>query len=213
MSNFTIRAEQFMRLAGIVSYFASNVSDENKQLINTIRLENKGGQSVAVVTNQKIVAVETLGPTVHPDGVCHVKFTPQLMEAANRAAQMNLTMTFMLTPMIAMSVVQIGIGEYVQDVCHWFEYTPLDKWRSWLVDDAMVSEGIMCWDLYHVESLIRSSPSGKVVFPQNINVSQPLMIRDRYNNGWVGLFMPTGELPPDTIHAMTNRIQPSWLRS
>jgi hypothetical protein len=48
----------------------------------------------------------------------------------------------------------------------------------------------MYWDLFQIEALIKSSPSGGVVFPEFIDSSKPVMIRDSLKPNWAGVFIP-----------------------
>lgn len=212
MSTYKIYPDSLLRLAKVLTFFESNVSDETKAKINTIRIENKGGQSLAVATNRKIASIENLGPTTFPDGVCHLKITPYFLDAAKRAAQKNSSIIITVIPALAMATAQLSASEYISDACLWFDSTPLDDWRSWVVKAPEVSTGIMCWDLFHVETLISASPSGKVVFPEYIDASKPLMIRDRYRDQeWIGIFLPGETLPPDAVREINERMVPAWL--
>lgn len=213
MSTYRIGAETFLRLANVLSFFEPTLGEETRKLINTIRLENKDGRSVAVVTNNKIAVIEALGKTDFADGVCHVALIPQLMEAAKRAADRGLPITFTLIPEIAMSTAQIGPNEFIGDVAYWFDETPLNDWRSWVVPSPAASSGIMAWDLFHVETLIRSSPSAKILFPEFVDAHKPVLLRDRYKDYWVGIFIPSfGELPPDTVRIIKENLLPDWVK-
>lgn len=211
MSNFKITAEEFLRLAQVIEFFESNVREDEKVKINTIRLENKNGRGIAVVTNKKVASIQDLGSTDSPDGVCYLKITPQLSELAKRGAQRGLPIQISTIPEIAMATAQIT-GEYLNDVCHWFDENPLDNWRSWIRQAPATSSGIMSWDLFHIETLIKSSPSGQVVFPEFIDADKPLMIFDRFHAGWVGVFIPSElQLSPDIVHMIKGRHIPNWL--
>lgn len=213
MSTFKITADTFLRLSTVVNFFEPHVGEETRRLLNTIRLENKDGLSVAVVTNNRVAAVEYLGKTDFPNGVCHVKFSPQLMDGAKRAAERGLGITFTLIPEIALATAQIGPGEFIGDAAHWFDETPMDNWRDWVVQAPESSSGIMYWDLFHVETLIRSSPSAKVLFPEFIDADKPVMIRDRFKEYWVGLFIPSTDIiPPDTVRVIKERQLPNWVK-
>ena len=65
----------------------------------------------------------------------------------------------------------------------------LKKWRDWL-PEALPSETgrSMFIDIDGLQSLVNSSPSGCVVFPQIIDSSKPIIVRDVYSPDWLGVF-------------------------
>jgi hypothetical protein len=213
MSTYKIWGETLLRLANVVSFFESNVTEDLKSKIKTIRLENKAGRTVAIATNQKIGAVEYIGPTEAPDGVCYLNLSENLLNAAKKVAEQNQSLTITVIPEIAMATAQAGInGEFVADVCLWFDSSPLDKWRTWIVPPAQCSKGIMCWDLFHLELLMKASPTGHVVFPEFIDVSTPILLRDKFKDQeWLGIFIPSDKLTPDMERVIKERYLPTWL--
>ena len=72
---YVVKAETLHRMCGIVEFFTPDVTDNVKSLINTIRIENRGGQSFAVATNSKIAAAEYLGVNQQPDSSIHLKIS------------------------------------------------------------------------------------------------------------------------------------------
>lgn len=188
MTTYTISCATLSRLSKIPSYFGPSVPEHTKPLINTVRLENKGGKSYAVATNQKIAAVEYLGPTPHPDSFCHLKLPiPRIDELARN----NETATIMTIPQIAVSTLTTTGGFALNDVSYWFDETPLDSWRTWFNPNIYKnSQGAMYWDLFHLELLFQSSPSGKVIFPEFIQADKPVLLTDRENDKWLGAFIP-----------------------
>lgn len=201
MLTFQIQSETLQRLSSIISFFEPTTDTETRTLLNAVRLENRNGQLFAVVSNQKIAAVEHLGTTDQPDSVAH------LNPSALIALQGLLTITVM--PEIALATCQDEQSNIVGDCCHWFDNTPLDGWREWAAPSATESKGAMYWDLYHIETLLAASPSGKVVFPQFVDVEKPIVLRDRYVEGWVGLFIPS---PPIGEPAVKPAELPTWFQ-
>ena len=70
--NFSIKCQTFVRFATICSFFEPSTRQDVKEKINTVRLENKGGLSFIIATNEKIAAIEYIGSTDQPDGHAHV---------------------------------------------------------------------------------------------------------------------------------------------
>jgi hypothetical protein len=154
-------------------------------------LEISNGKVFAIATNVKIAAIEYLGQTVEKDGVAHVILDPQILERCKAESWMDGSLIVNTIPEIALgNLTTTNNWAFNGNACHWFEETPLNDWRKWADDKpAKISKGIMWWNLYYVESLLRSSKSGKVIFPQHIDTEQPVILRDRENPNWVGLFM------------------------
>jgi hypothetical protein len=89
------------------------------------------------------------------------------------------------------SKIQTMLGTTVSDCEYVFDSTPLTRWRDWITPLATKSQYQMYWNLFHVEALLKSSPSGKVIFPEFIDATKPLIIKDVSTDNWVGLFLPT----------------------
>jgi hypothetical protein len=212
MSTYKISVDQFLRLASVISFFGSTVTEETKAKINAIRLENKNGRSVAVATNQKVASIENLGPTQAPNGVCHLKVNKDMIEAAKNAKDKLIFIVVTVIPEIALSSCEIN-GKHFHDVALWLDSTPLDQWRSWVVPPPSASSGIMCWDIIHLETLLQSSPSGKVVFPEFIDATKPVTIRDRHKHGeWIGVFLPHDrDLAGLIVDEIKSLKIPSWI--
>jgi hypothetical protein len=201
MTNFVAECSTLSRLSVVCSYFGPTVEKHTRPLIETIRLENYNGHSFAVVTNQKIAAVEYLGATSCPDGVAHLKIDkiPTVSDIADRV-------TIMVIPEISLSSMTFGHIN-INDVVHWYDQTPLDEWRKWFIDPGDVNKGVMVWDLHQVDILFRSSPSGEIVFPQFIDSSKPVLLMDPKNSSWRGTFIPEEKTPVKPC------ILPDWLKT
>ena len=112
-------------------------------------------------------------------------------------------MTITAIPEIAISTLQSNSGFNMADCCYWWGETdtPLAEWNEWGTEAAVTSQGAMYWDLNHIEALIKASPSSKVRFPEFIDVNKPVVLRDYYNQNWVGVFMARVSPTAPTIPA------------
>lgn len=188
---FQIKCETFIRLASICNFFESHTPHDIKEKCNTVRLEITNGKVFAIATNVKIAVIEYLGQTVEKDGTAHVILDPQILERCKAETWFDGIVNVNTIPEIAIANISTSGGwVYPGNGCYWFDETPLNNWREWVSDKpAKASKGIMWWNLYYVESLLRSSKSGKVIFPQFIDTEEPVLLRDRENPNWVGLFL------------------------
>lgn len=203
MTVHKISANTLKRFVSVIKFFEPTTDDQTKQMLSTVRLEHKSGKSYAVVTNHKIAAIEYLGQTSEPDSAVHLKITDQL----ESLCVMGGTLTFTIIPEALISMVQNDYGMTVSDCCFWACEGPLNNWRKWAAPDASVSEAVMQWTLFNVETMIAASPSGKINFPQFINANKPVTVRDASYENWVGLFFPK---PSTTDPAANPAKLPEW---
>jgi hypothetical protein len=190
MTNFTIKCETFIRLANICSFFSQRVDEETKNKINVLRLENHSGNLIAIITNQAIACIERIGTTSEKNSYCDVILDANLLNKIKEEIVYGSTLTINTIPEFAISTAQTTMGNQFNNCCAWYDDSPLNKWRSWGTENASKSVGAMYWELDEIEVLTRSSPTGKIVFPEFIDVNKPITLRDRYSDQWVGLFIP-----------------------
>ena len=198
MATFKIKFKTLVRLQKVLRHFADTTNEETKRELNTVRLENKNGKTFAVVSNHKVGVIELLGDTDQPNSVCHLK----VMEWPEEG-----TATITVVPEALIGMMTSDIGFNVTEVCQWFDKSLLDKWPEWAAKDAKASKGFMVFDLYSVMTLFESSPSGNVVFPQYIDTTRPVTLRDRLSENWVGLFIPTIDMKKEPLKPA---VLPDW---
>ena len=164
---FSIPTNTLKRLSTVLSLSAP-------QHLNAIRLEHLNGNTLAIVTNQQVAAIELIAPTDQPNGHCYLK--PQDWQP-DQVLEIDVMPEFALA---------------TDDCCYWWDDpdTPLSDWQSWIAPVAVASSGVMVWDTYQMMTLWQSSPTGQVVFPQFIDADKPVCVRD---GDWMGLFLPSDE--------------------
>lgn len=190
MSTFFIHSKRLHRLVSVCNFVSSHLSQDVKNKITTVLLENKNGMSYAVSTDSLIASVEFLGKTDKPDGSCYLILSDKLKEQLNKEYLTDNIITVTAFPQMAISMLQSTSGFNLSDCLHWWDDSELRNWRKWFLEPARESAGVMYWDVFKVESLLKASPSGKVIFPSFIDASKPLMVRDYHNDNWMGVFMP-----------------------
>ena len=190
--NFSIKCQTFVRLTSVCNFFEPTTRADVREKINTLRLENKDGKCFAIATNEKIAVVEFLHNTDQPDGCIHVIRDEALIKQCEIEMQFDSNLHFTAVKEIAVATAKTDLGySHPENCCYWWDDTPLNNWRNWAPsDNPAESTGAMYWNINHIETLVRSSPSGQIVFPEFINSSQPLVLRDRKSPNWAGLFIP-----------------------
>lgn len=189
--NFFIKCDVFVRLASVCAFFEPTTPDETKYLCSCVRLENKKGHAYAIATNHQVASIQYLGQTNEPDGVAHVVLDPQLIAQCQTEAQYSSFLQITTVPEIAIGAAKTMLGyNYPGNACFFPDETPMDKWREWGPDKSVANRGFMYWELDHITALTKTSPSGKIYFPENIDSDKPIVLRDVYDDNWVGLFIP-----------------------
>lgn len=208
---FNIPCETFTRLAQIPSFFTPSVDEETRQQLRCVRIENVKGHRIAIVANQKIAAIEYLGPTTDQDGVAHVMLDPMLLDVCKKESKFNSWLEINLIPEIATGIAQTMLGyTHKGNACMFPVNSVMNGWREWgPLKPVTKTTGPLFLNLDYIELLNKTSPSGKIVFAEHIDVSQPTVIRDRENECWVGLFFPA---PPLTEPGAIAAILPNWWR-
>lgn len=207
MIQFSVPCETLKRMAVVHSFFRANVTDAEKKELDAIRLENKNGLSFAVATNRRIAAIELLGSTQQPDGVCHVKLAPDVLTQIEKEAVYGSHAFFNVEHADCSSLLQTSLGSAFQNPCVWLDDTPLNNWRNWAEEPSNQPKGPFMMDLSDIDLLFKSSPTGEIVLPTVINVESSIVVRDRENPAWVGLFNGEQKNPPSPI---TPSELPDW---
>jgi hypothetical protein len=65
----------------------------------------------------------------------------------------------------------------------------IDRWRE-IIPTTLPkkSKGSMCLDTSALANIAESSPSGKIVFPEHIDWTLPVVIRDAVDPNWCCIF-------------------------
>lgn len=196
---YSISCEQFMRLsyATIKAYDDDNYPDHYR----CIYLENKNQHAYAVATNGKIMAVEHLGGTRNPDGRALVIITDMLLNQCAVEAPMNGFFNISVTDIPGFKYAALTSTFGFSNPVSAAYFPPDDDWpRPWydwrrIVPDALqiIPSGFLYMKGELLSNLCKSSPSGSIVFPEVINTTQPVLVRDSVDPDWFGLFLGTSQ--------------------
>ncbi len=206
---FTINCATFVRLASITAFFEPTTDEEIKAQLMCVRLENIKSNMFAVATNQKVAAVEYIGRTDQPDGVAHVVIDSKLVEQCRNEIPYDSFLEVITIPEIALASAKTMLGfAYQGNACIFPDNSIMNKWRGWATREIIKkNKGAMYLNVDHISALVAASPSGKIVFPEFIDVDKPVVLRDVKNPAWVGLFVgKPNPLDPPAAPAML----PEW---
>jgi hypothetical protein len=210
---FTITCAAFCRLAGIPAFFEPKTDEEIKKQLSCVRLENKSGNVFGIATNQKVAAVEWLGKTTEKDGAVHIALNPDLIKQCTQEAAFDSFLEIIYIPEILQAGAKTMLGFVLQGNAAAVgvpEHSPLAQWRDWIPQKMPTkSKGAMYWNVDHIATLAAAAPTGKIVFPEFIDVDQPLIIRDVDAPEWFGMFIAK-PAPSDTVPPPAG--VPEWVR-
>jgi len=207
MTSFKVKSSVLNRLASVCSFFDSSVTDDRKKMLKTIRLENRNGHLFGIATNQRIASIEYLGVTKEPNDAAHLIISDSFIRQMFTESLTDNIITVNTIPEIGLSSLTSVSGYNSTNCCHWFDDTPLQEWREWADNVKKTSCGAMYLDLFNLETLIKASPTGKVVFPEHVDINIPVVLKDYGCSTWAGLFFAQ---PPEGITIKEGAELPEW---
>ena len=184
MTDYTMSCDAFVRL----SHILHNLPEDIDPVFRTIRIDN--GQAVA--TDRSFMAIENIGGAT---GIIHILPDAALIKQCATEAKFDSQLTITVTEMLQHAVAKTTLG-YVHpvNVSYWpTGGTDFDRWREVVMEasvPAAKSSGGMFWQADGVAKVAASSPSGRVVFEENIDVIRPTLVRDILEYDWLGVFNP-----------------------
>ena len=190
--DFILKCEIYKRLISVTDYMKPSMGADDKERLSCVYLEYKDGHYYAVSTNRQLASVYYLGEINQPDAHAFVVRDDRLIKQCDFEMQYDSSFVFTVVPEIAVGTARTLMGWEMEGNCCIFpEFSPQITWRDWGFPDKtpQANNGVMYWDISNVTSLAATSPSGKVYFPQHIDVKKPVVIRDIHDDNWCGMFM------------------------
>lgn len=199
---FQIKCETFARLAKVPKYFSPERNPDYVERIQYVMVEIKDGDVFAIATNITVAVIEYLGRTNEADGVAYIKTDTALTEVCEKEKMFDSFVDITTIPQIAASAAKTMLGFQIADVCGWPTKSELLTWRTWAPDIMPTQDkGPLYWDSLEVETLFEASPSGRIAFPDVINIDAPIVLRDVKSENWLGLFMGRPSPSEDKVKA------------
>ncbi len=163
-----------------------------------LRIDN----GLVVAADRRFMAIECVGGDA---GVIHLPISAALLEQCKLEAMFNGKLSVDASGRVTTT---LGWSENVSLVWQGGDF---DRWRS-VVKDALPAptsgRGGMMWEAVDVARLAASSPSGIVVFQENVDNHRPTLIRDVNDPNWLGVFRPNGQ---DSGRMIMPASLPNWL--
>ena len=184
MTEYVVPCDTIARLSHIFDNFPIDVPASFK----TFRID--GGQVVA--TDRSVMAIDNIGRNT---GLFHMIPDPQLIEQCREEAKYQGVVTITVNEALQFATAKTTFGfNAAGNVGYWLPVDPqYNRWREVVMlakDRSKKSQGAMFWSADQIAKLSRSSPSGCVVFEENINSERPTIMRDVTEYDWLGVFQP-----------------------
>lgn len=211
--NFELSAEIYVRLANVTRRMPENVPDEETPLLRTVRLERTNGHEYALSSNRKIMAIYYMGKTNQPDGVAHVIVNNAIIEQCEKEKAYGSKLNITAIPEIQTASLKTTLGYiYPGNAAIFPVKSPLDRWKLLLKDDVKEPRGAMSWHLDDMIVLNASSPSGIVRFPDIIDATMPVVLRDLKDDNWMALFMSSRVDDDGNSYTVEPAKLPAWFK-
>lgn len=196
MTDYVIPCDAFVRLSTMVR--------DDDSMFRAVRFDN--GQAVA--SDRSFMAIENIGG---PSGIVHVLPDPALVAQCVTEAKFDSKLTITVIEMLKIAVAKTTFGYVHPGNCSvWIDgENPFDRWRSVVMEAATPapkSSGGMFWSAQDIAKLAHASPSGRLVFEENIDVTRPTLVRDTLDYDWLGVF--SAHSSKDNYQAAT---MPTWM--
>jgi len=205
--NIEISCELYARLSAIPLLL--NPVDERKYL-KSLFIERTGGKLYAVATNVKIAAIEYLGASDGPDECTAIAIDQALIDQCKREIAFNGKLSIVANSLLNFTSIKTAFGyNYPGNAMVQLpEANNFNSWREWFPDSIPTkSHGAMYWNASVVHALATASPTGGLRFPEHIDTTQPVVVRDQESANWAGLFMPNA----DNGEIVEGATIPEWL--
>lgn len=199
---FKIDPEIYLRLAAV----SVQPDEEHKAVARSVRIEHHNGKIIAIASNGKFLCGELLGEC-DDEGAVNVTNDPELRKIAE--AEVAASGVLLISQVAGWTVARGGeTGKmYALNAEVEGEYP---DWRA-LVPTTKPTKpnGVIAFFPYVMKRIADASPSGVIVFPEVIDITQPVLIRDKTDPNWFGLYLLTDAPNKQTFKAAT---VPDWLR-
>lgn len=209
---FIIPCETIVRLANVTKTIAArHVND----LAKCLRVEIVGNDLLAITTNGQIAAFERFGDAITGmTGSVQINLDPALLNQCQTEIAFNGTVEIVVNDMLKFASAKTSLGySFPGNVALWTPINALDKWRDWAIQKPVVkSSGAMFMNTDDITNLGLSSPTGRIAFPEFIDGSKPVIVRDTTDAKWVGMFMPNIRKDDGTAIQAEPAKAPEWFK-
>jgi len=203
--NITISCSVFARLAKVARLNTDGC-------LRSIWLEVKDGKTIAVATDRKIMAIEFISEGGGVDFSMNAVVDDALIAQCEIEKSFSGSIDFEFNPALNWTYAKTSFG-YVHGqnaaLVGDDDKNVLHRWRGCLPDKLpKITTGGMFTNVERLAVLASSSPSGMIIFPEQIDVDKPVVVNDVHDPNWLGVFLskPENNSTPDPVTI------PGWAR-
>lgn len=187
----SISCETYVRLASLAA--ALDPADK-RQHLKAVYVESRKGRVIALATDIKRMAVEFVAelPGVD-DGNVSLIIDPILINQCNAEKAFDSRLHIVYNAILGFASVKTTFGfEFQGNACVPLPVeTEFQNWRDWLPSKPVkATKGAMFSRMEGLAQLAAASPTGSIVWPEFIDNTQPVIVRDIHDQNWLGVFMP-----------------------
>ena len=184
---FQIPCDTFVRLSKVA--VQPDETDHPKEPnLRSVRIEHRSGNVIASACNGKILSVEHVGTTTEPDGAVHVGIDPKLIEVCRDEIAYNSEL--MIAFEAGWATANTTFGYFHPDNVAQPDWLSGKTWRDIVPKETPTkANGTLAFNAHEIARLGSSAPSGSFVFPRHIDKDIAVVVRDKNDDSWIGVFL------------------------
>jgi len=209
---FSIPCETIVRLSNVTK---TRSARHNDIALNCIRVETINHNLLAITTNGQIAAFEYFGDVdTDANQSVQIALEPALINQCQMEIAFGGRVEIVVNDMLKFASAKTTLGySFPGNIAQWEVVAPLENWRDWaIVKPVVKSRGAMFMNTEDITNLGLSAPSGRIAFPEFIDASKPVIVRDTADPKWVGMFMPNIHKDDGTIVEAEPAKLPEWIK-
>lgn len=193
MTDMTLPCDAFVRAVKLA----------NNPEFAEIRLED----GLIIATNGMLMMIEKVGDWL---GTVNVAIDPAIVAQCEEESKYSGRVTFTHNEMLGFATAKTTFGYVHPTNLVSTQNSQINRWQEIAVksvDPVNFSVGAMYWKADVVALLASVAPSGGIVFEEMIDINRPIIVRDKDEPNWLGLFVATPK--GETVEPATF---PTWVK-
>lgn len=159
-----------------------------------------------IVTNRQVLICEKIANFA---GVFHMKFDRNLIKQCQTETMFKSDVTLMWLDAIQALTAVTTLGyQHDQNLYVPINACPkINDWQNLLTNPATSSSGVMFWRKSVIVGITDCAPSGNIYFPEHIDTTRPIVVRDEQDDTWFAVF-----IPGTTTRDLKSARVPTWMK-
>lgn len=200
MSKIILKCSELYRISTVISKETDN---------RIIQFEIRNNNIFVIACNKACAVVKHLAETNEGDSFFLLKCTDNLLNYLKENKTSDEMITIETIPEFACG--SISCKDFSDSESFlWLNDSFYKNWLDWfepVKTQLESSKGSMFFNLYQIQTLFEASTSGEIVFPEFIDATKPVLVRDINDSNWFGFFIPS----PEYRKILKQKELPEWL--